>query len=133
MTAKLDEKENLQEVKRFMPEARFKRPMDLELGPDGALYLIEWGSNYGGSNKDAQIVRLQPGVKLLDETGLPQQLDPEAGILAKFKDSLHGGNAAKGKAFYEAPKAGCIYCHRIGGKGGLIGPDLSNIGAQLTR
>lgn len=33
--------------------------MDMELGPDGALYVLEWGTNYMGDNKDAQLVRIQ--------------------------------------------------------------------------
>ena len=32
--------------------------MDLELGPDGCLYLIEYGTAWG-NNKDSQIVRLE--------------------------------------------------------------------------
>jgi hypothetical protein len=32
--------------------------MDLELGPDGCLYLIEYGTAWG-NNKDSQIVRIE--------------------------------------------------------------------------
>ena len=38
--------------------AKFKRPICMKLGPDGALYLIEWGSNWSG-NHDAAVVRLE--------------------------------------------------------------------------
>ena len=31
----------------------FIRPMDFEFGPDGALYLIEWGTGFGGNNDDS--------------------------------------------------------------------------------
>ncbi|OLF11475.1 hypothetical protein BLA60_10915 [Actinophytocola xinjiangensis] len=56
-------------LNRFLPGQTFLRPMDLEIGPDGALYLIEWGSNYGGSgrgdpNFDSALYRvdyLRPG------------------------------------------------------------------------
>jgi cytochrome c len=41
-----------------MPNTKFKRPMDLELGADGCLYLIEFGTNWG-DNKDSKIVRLE--------------------------------------------------------------------------
>jgi hypothetical protein len=33
--------------------------MDVELGPDGALYVLEWGSQFGGNNADAQLVRVE--------------------------------------------------------------------------
>src|ERR1700712_667307 len=36
----------------------YKRPMDLDFGPDGALYVIEWGSGFGGNNADSGIYRI---------------------------------------------------------------------------
>ena len=54
----LGEAGNIQKIKPFLPGMKFARPMDLEVGPDGAMYLLEWGTNYGGYNEDAQIVRL---------------------------------------------------------------------------
>ena len=56
-TARLDENENLVKLERFMPERTFIRPIDLTFGPDGALYLIEYGTTWG-KNDDAQIVRI---------------------------------------------------------------------------
>jgi putative heme-binding domain-containing protein len=41
------------------------------------------------------------------------------------------GNAEHGKAVFDG-KGGCLKCHMLNGKGGTIGPDLSNIGAQVT-
>jgi cytochrome c len=45
-------------MERFCPHMTFKRPIDLELGPEGCLYLIEYGTAWG-NNKDSQIVRLE--------------------------------------------------------------------------
>jgi len=45
-------------MERFCPNMTFKRPMDLELGPDGCLYLIENGTAWSG-NLDTQIVRIE--------------------------------------------------------------------------
>ena len=36
----------------------FKRPMDMEFGPDGALYVIEWGSGFNGDNADSGVYRI---------------------------------------------------------------------------
>jgi cytochrome c len=58
IAVKLDEKNNIAKMQRFMPNTKFKRPMDLELGADGCLYLIEFGTNWG-DNKDSKIVRLE--------------------------------------------------------------------------
>jgi cytochrome c oxidase cbb3-type subunit III len=41
------------------------------------------------------------------------------------------GNVEHGKAIF-AGKGGCTKCHAVNGEGGTIGPDLSNIGAQIT-
>ena len=56
---KVDEEGNVLEINPFGEGMTFRRPMDLEIGPDGALYLIEWGSGFSGGNSDAQIVRLE--------------------------------------------------------------------------
>jgi glucose/arabinose dehydrogenase len=60
---KSDDSGNAVSVNRFLPHSTFLRPIDMEIGPDGALYLIEWGTNYGGSgrgdpNWDSAIYRL---------------------------------------------------------------------------
>ena len=61
----LDENENIAKnadgswrMERFCKGMTFKRPMDMELGADGCLYLIEYGTAWG-NNKDTQIVRLE--------------------------------------------------------------------------
>lgn len=61
----LDAKENIARnpdgslrMERFCKGMTFKRPMDMELGPDGCLYLIEYGTAWG-DNKDTQIVRIE--------------------------------------------------------------------------
>jgi cytochrome c oxidase cbb3-type subunit 3 len=41
------------------------------------------------------------------------------------------GDTQKGLAIF-AGKGGCLKCHMLNGKGGSVGPDLSNIGAQVT-
>ncbi len=45
-------------MKRFCPNMTLKRPMDMELGSDGCLYLIEFGTAWG-NNKDTQIIRIE--------------------------------------------------------------------------
>jgi cytochrome c len=61
----LDENENVARnidgsprMERMFKNMTFKRPMDMELGPDGCLYVIEYGTAWG-NNKDTQIVRLE--------------------------------------------------------------------------
>ncbi|MBX3748341.1 MAG: HEAT repeat domain-containing protein [Verrucomicrobiae bacterium] len=47
---------------------------------------------------------------------------------------LHGGDAGAGRrVFYEKAEVQCVRCHRAGGDGGVVGPDLMGLGASKTR
>jgi cytochrome c len=59
IAVKLNPDESIAGMERFCPEMTFKRPMDMELGPDGCLYMIEYGTNWG-ENTDSQIIRIEP-------------------------------------------------------------------------
>jgi hypothetical protein len=41
------------------------------------------------------------------------------------------GDISRGEAIFRT-KGRCLDCHMIGGKGGFLGPDLSNIGAKRS-
>jgi hypothetical protein len=49
----------LERTRRVVPFFEFRRPVDLEIAPDGALYVLEYGSGFGGDNDDAQLVRIE--------------------------------------------------------------------------
>ncbi len=49
---------SLVDIKRLLAGMNFIRPMDMEFGPDGAMYLIEWGSGFGGNNDNSGIYRI---------------------------------------------------------------------------
>ena len=57
-TVHFDAAGEILQIDPFLPSITFKRPIDLKLGPDGALYMLEWGSGFWGDNEDAQLVRL---------------------------------------------------------------------------
>ncbi len=54
----LDENEKIKKMEKVFTGLTFKRPIDLELGPDGCLYMIEYGTNWS-DNHDSQIVRIE--------------------------------------------------------------------------
>ena len=58
VAVKLDQEDHIQKMERFLPKMTFTRPMDMELGPDGCLYIIEWGTAWG-NNLDTQIIRIE--------------------------------------------------------------------------
>jgi putative heme-binding domain-containing protein len=58
----------------------------------------------------------------------------EPHALAEYFECLFGGDRNAGrKLFFERGELGCSRCHRVGGEGGTIGPDLGAIGAQRDR
>lgn len=42
----------------FLPDSDFRKPMDLEFGPDGSLYVLEYGNGWGSSNDDSGLYRI---------------------------------------------------------------------------
>ncbi|WP_139984529.1 ThuA domain-containing protein [Nocardioides litoris] len=46
------------DINRFLPNLKMVRPHALQFGPDGALYMIEWGSGFNGNNTDSGVYRI---------------------------------------------------------------------------
>ncbi|TDE44561.1 PKD domain-containing protein [Nonomuraea mesophila] len=44
-------------IEDVLPSLVFDNPMDMEFGPDGALYVLEYGDGYFQENEDAQLAR----------------------------------------------------------------------------
>ena len=57
--ASLDEKGNLLQADPFLPGERFSGPMDMAFGPDGALYVLEYGEGWFTQNLDARLNRIE--------------------------------------------------------------------------
>jgi len=55
---RLDSSGNLLKINRFLANLTFKSPMDAKFGPDGSLYLLEWGSGFGRDNTDSALSRI---------------------------------------------------------------------------
>ena len=45
-------------INPFLSSFQFNRPIDLKIGPDGVLYMIEWGTGFGGGNADSKVIRI---------------------------------------------------------------------------
>jgi cytochrome c len=46
-------------MERFMPSEKFSNPIDMQFGPDGDLYVLEYGTAWFQGNDDARIVRVE--------------------------------------------------------------------------
>lgn len=56
--ARLDSESALKSLETFAPEIKTKRPISMSFGPDGALYLLEWGTAWS-NNKDSILSRIE--------------------------------------------------------------------------
>jgi cytochrome c len=53
----LDDASNVKRIESFLPDQPFSRPIDMEFGPDGALYVIEYGETWG-VNPNSRLIRI---------------------------------------------------------------------------
>ena len=96
-------------------------------------------------NTDADVFRAiragVPGTQMPPFAGLTRHADLAARQLysqpagpgsGAGADGADGGDAAAGEALFFG-RAGCATCHEVNGRGGVVGPDLSNAGTALAR
>lgn len=56
-TVRMDARGDVADIGAFLPDERFVRPVDMQFGPEGSLYLLEYGTTWG-TNADARLVRI---------------------------------------------------------------------------
>ncbi|MCX6331259.1 MAG: ThuA domain-containing protein [Bacteroidetes bacterium] len=54
----MDEAGNYQQMEPFMPNTKFNSEIDIEVGPDGRYYVLEYGSGWFSKNADAALSRI---------------------------------------------------------------------------
>jgi quinoprotein glucose dehydrogenase len=58
----------------------------------------------------------------------------QGGPVARYRDALVGGDAEAGRRiFFDKAEVSCLRCHKVGGVGGEVGPDLSDVGKRQPR
>lgn len=55
----LDEQGNYKSMERFLPELTLRGPIDMKFGPDGDLYVLEYGNGYFKDNPEAELIRIE--------------------------------------------------------------------------
>ncbi|EIE98280.1 ThuA domain-containing protein [Saccharomonospora glauca] len=58
-TITLDERGEVLNLDPWLTSQQTFAPMDMRFGPDGALYLLEWGGGYGRDNPDSGLYRIE--------------------------------------------------------------------------
>ncbi len=65
---RFDENGDLLQINSFLDGLTLNRPIDMDFGPDGAMYIIEWGTGFGGGNEDARIIKIDYVENLANRT-----------------------------------------------------------------
>ena len=55
---KLDKEGRVAKINPFLDDMKFLRPVEMEIGPDGCIYVIEFGTAWE-KNTDSQVVRIE--------------------------------------------------------------------------
>lgn len=58
-TVTMDQEYNFVEMEQFMPSTVFDKPVDMQFGPDGSLYVLEYGTYWSAQNDDSGIYKIE--------------------------------------------------------------------------
>lgn len=59
MAVTMDKEGNLVDIEPFLPNVLFDKPMDMQFGKDGSLYLLEYGTYWFAQNEDSRLVKIE--------------------------------------------------------------------------
>lgn len=59
MAVTLDEQGNYKSMEPFLEHLQLTAPIDMKIGPDGAIYFLEYGTNWFAKNADARLTRIE--------------------------------------------------------------------------
>lgn len=88
------------------------------------------------ADEEALVKVIQEGIEGTDMPGVWQISENEVRQIAAYVRSLGRvestplpGNRERGREVFEGA-SGCVSCHTVVGKGGILGPDLSDVGLR---
>lgn len=59
---------NIFQINPFLESEPLVRPIDMQIGPDGAVYIIEWGTGFFEDNPDDRIIKIEFAQNLSNRT-----------------------------------------------------------------
>jgi cytochrome c len=55
----IDDNGDYKSMERFLPDLRLRGPIDMKFGPEGDLYVLEYGNGYFKNNPEAELIRIE--------------------------------------------------------------------------
>lgn len=115
---------DLQEMEPFMPDMKMHNCIDMEAGPDGRLYLLEYGTAWFGRNADAGLFRID-----YDSSAVSPPAEDTAAVTPPAgKAILESPVAAQGRTLFLSMD--CKGCHQEASKS--IGPSLVQVAEKYA-
>ena len=116
--------------------------MNFSAREGGAGLLVEGLNKIEVARPQGELLRSTWIATGLVDVDLSRCIDKLSGVTAKgleFSEKLlaelvaagRKGDRAQGRKLFESAQLGCIACHKAGGKGGQIGPDLTAVGSGV--
>jgi glucose/arabinose dehydrogenase/cytochrome c551/c552 len=104
----------------FMAGTKFNSPIDMEVGPDGKFYILEYGSGWFSKNPDAAISRIDynPNTAAASNAKTGEQATGASGPIGHQQ-----GTKPKGESLIEA--SDCKSCHALDKKS--VGPSYKQV------
>src|SRR5262249_12471577 len=121
---RVEREKNDRRVVRLKVKAAADAPVPLDVVLPTGAGDVELSVSYF-TNEDARPRALQVRRFLLPWAALKK--DPAAELVERDIPELRGGNWERGRKLFFGDAAACSRCHAVGGTGGIIGPDLSNL------
>ncbi len=59
LSVTLDDQGKFVSMERFLPDLTLRGPIDMKFGPDGALYVLEYGNGYFKDNPEAELIKIE--------------------------------------------------------------------------
>ena len=59
MAVTLNDTGGYKSMEHFLPELKLRGPIDMKFGPDGSLYVLEYGNGYFKDNPEAELIRIE--------------------------------------------------------------------------
>ena len=119
MAVRMNEEGAYTGMEQFMPSTRFAGIIDMEVAPDGTLYILEYGLGWYSNNPQASLSRLfyDPDKKQSDLDNLAKR-----GI-NNNSDATQNNHLVEGKALIS--NSDCFACHQLDKKS--VGPSFLEI------
>ncbi|MDX1640299.1 MAG: ThuA domain-containing protein [Balneolaceae bacterium] len=115
MTVRMDQDGNFKWMESFMPSTKFDQILDIEFGPDGALYVIEYGNEWRVPNPEASLSRISFDINA-DQSKSIAKNENETGMVIGRK---------------LISDSDCEACHSI--NTASLGPSFADIAERYSR